>query len=125
MIRLAFYIIIFIFSAPAFSLEWQCRNIDMEIRCDSEKCASSDTFTAFDISISDKGKMEICAYSGCWKGKGKVLSSGKHMLVSGQKLKWQTEIQSKADFMLAIDLTDKVGFIKGEGFAMPIRCTKR
>jgi len=119
-------ITIFLFSLPAiaFSSAWRCRNNDLEIHCNSGTCQASpaDSFTPFDITITDAGDMDICAYSGCWLGRGKVMRSGKHILVSGQGLVWTGTDPDKADFIVALDRSDKVGFIKGAGFAMPIHC---
>jgi hypothetical protein len=112
-------------STEALSSTWVCRNNDMEIQCSSNKCEASDGFTPFDINVSTNGALSICAYSGCWEGKGKMLKSGKHILVSGTKLKWTGTPPGNADFIVAVDAGDKVGFIKGEGFAMPTTCTQK
>ena len=106
------------------SSPWNCRNKDLEITCSSNKCEASDSFTPVSININKNGALSICAYSGCWEGKGKVMTSGKHILVSGRKLKWSGTTPNNADFIVALDASDKVGFIKGEGFAMPINCSQ-
>ena len=122
--RLLIGTILALISTFAFSSSWNCRNNDLEIRCTSNICKTSDGFTPFDIHITTGGSLSICAYSGCWKGKGKVLKEGKHILVSGTKLKWTGINSSSADFIVAVDAGDKVGFVKGEGFAIPIICTQ-
>jgi len=123
--RLLISIILASFSTHALSSRWNCRNNDLEIRCSSSKCETSDGFTPFHISINDNGALSICAYSGCWEGKGKVVKSGKHIFLSGTKLKWTGTNSSNADFIVAVDTSDKVGFVKGEGVAMPITCTQK
>jgi hypothetical protein len=123
--RLVIGIMLALLSTEVFSSEWNCHNKDLEIHCDANKCEASDGFTPFDISVSTNGLMSICAYSGCWEGKGKVLKSGGHILVSGNKLKWTGNTPSSANFMVALDTMDKIGFIKGEGFAMPIICSQK
>ncbi|QLQ33727.1 MAG: hypothetical protein HZT40_21325 [Candidatus Thiothrix singaporensis] len=113
-------------STQAFAATWNCRNNDMEIHCDANKCEISDGFTPFDISLNTaNGALSICAYSGCWEGQGKVMKAGQHILASGTKLKWTGSNPNSADFIVAVDTNDKVGFIKGAGFAMPTRCTKK
>lgn len=112
-------------SAPAFSSSWHCRNNDLEIRCGSGKCETADSFTPFDIRINTSGPLSICAYSGCWVGIGRVVTSGKHILVSGTRLKWTGTDPSTAAFIVAVDVEDKVGFVKGEGFAMPTSCVRQ
>lgn len=113
-----------LFYAPAFAAEWNCRNHDMEITCDSTKCSSSDGFTPFSININDKGKLDICAYAGCWSGRGAVLARGSHVLISAQNMKWSGKPATKASFIVALDKADRVGILKGEGFAMPFTCPK-
>jgi hypothetical protein len=109
----------------ALSAGWSCRNLDMEITCHSKKCAISEGFTALSIIVSGRGVMNICAYSDCWIGHGKVFTSGQHILVSGHNLKWTGGAADDTDFIIAIDSSDKVGFIKGIGFAMPTICEKQ
>ncbi len=121
--RLLISIILALLSTHAFSSSWNCRNKDMEIRCSSSKCEASDGFTPFDIGIHANGSLAICAYSGCWEGNGKVMKSGKYILISGTNLKWTGTNSGNADFIVAVDTSDKVGFVKGEGFAMPTICT--
>lgn len=122
--RLLISVILTLISTHSFSASWNCRNHDLEIRCSSNKCETSDGFTPFDISINTGGSLSICAYSGCWAGKGKVLKTGKYILMSSAKLKWTGDNSSTADFIVAVDTSDKVGFVKGEGFAMPTTCTQ-
>jgi len=47
------------------------------------------------------------------------------MLLSGRNLKWTGTNHNNADFIVAVDTGDKVGFVKGEGFAMPITCIQK
>jgi len=53
------------------------------------------------------------------------MKSGNHILVSGTKLKWAGTNPGTADFIVAVGTSDRVGFVKGEGFAMPTNCTHR
>ncbi len=117
-------IVFLLLPAVALASGWHCRNRDMEIQCGAGRCkaAAADEFTPFDIRITTDGSMDICAYSGCWIGKGKMVRSGKHIMVSGHKLTWTGTDPGSAGFIVAIDQSDNVGFIKGEGFAMPITC---
>jgi hypothetical protein len=107
----------------ALSTEWNCRNQDMEISCRQEKCEASETFTPVDVSVSDLGFMTVCAYSGCWEGKGKVLKSGAHVLVSGNQLKWSGSFSNPANFIIGLDKSDNVAVIKGANLAMPLICS--
>lgn len=105
----------------AMATDWNCRNQDMEISCHSNKCEVSDGFTPMDIHFNDKGKISICAYTGCWEGVGRVLKSDNYRIITGHNLKFSTS-SSRADFLIAIDIDDAVSVLKGAGFAMPLIC---
>ena len=55
---------------------WQRRN-DLEIRCDAENCTAEEegNFTPMSVTVDDAGLMSVCAYSGCWEGKGTVVKT--------------------------------------------------
>ena len=122
MLKTCFGVILFLMPAFASATDWDCRNNDMEITCTTDKCAATGGFTPMDISVSDSGSMTICAYSGCWEGKGKVLKSGNHLLLSGHKLDWSGTTPGSGDFMIALDKSTGIAVINGKGFAMPLIC---
>lgn len=122
MIKTCLSVILFLMPAFASATDWDCRNNDMEITCAKGKCAASEGFTTMSIGVSDSGSMTICAYSGCWEGKGKVLKSGNHLLLSGHKLGWSGTTLGSGDFMIALDKSTGIAVINGEGFAMPLIC---
>lgn len=111
--------------ALAFSAEWNCRNKDLEVSCTQEKCVAAREFTPVDVSLSDLGFVTICAYSGCWEGKGKRLKSGSHLIISASKLRWGGASPNPANFIIALDRADKVAVIKGASFAMPLICAPK
>lgn len=88
--------------ALAFSAEWNCRNQELEIVCSPEKYAASTSFTPMDVAISHLGFVSICAYSGCWEGKGKILKSGSHLIISANKLRWGGVSPNPANVMTAL-----------------------
>jgi hypothetical protein len=122
--RLLLSITLTLLSAPIFASSWNCSNKDLEIHCSPDKCEVADGFTPMSISLNTDGTLSICAYSGCWEGNGMVMKFGNHVLVSGKHLQWTGTNPGTADFMVAVDTSDNVGFIKGEGFAMPTICTQ-
>ncbi len=101
---------------------WSCRNKDMQISCNSEKCSVAEDFTPIDVSFDERGSLNICAYSGCWEGRGKVLQSENHLLISGHELRWSGTTPVKGSFMIAFDKKNNIAVINGETFAMPIVC---
>jgi hypothetical protein len=109
---------------PALALcaEWHCQNQDMEVSCSQTVCEAAEAFTPIDVTVSDLGSMIVCAYSGCWSGKGKVLKSGAHVIISANKLKWSGTSPNPATFIVGLDKTDNIAVIKGSNFAMPLIC---
>jgi hypothetical protein len=123
--RMVLAVVLVLLPTIALPSEWNCRNEDTEIRCDSGKCEVIQEFTPLSINMDTEGAMTICAYSGCWKGAGKVFQDSDHVILSGHKLKWSGTNPGSADFIVAIDSRDNIGFLKGEGFAIPIVCKKK
>jgi len=121
--------ILVINTSLALAAEWNCRNNEMEVTCSSEKCelAEAGTFTPMSVSFTDKGKMEVCYYTGCWEGVGKVFSNKNHMIISGYALKLSSGTGGMAlgaEFLIALDTKDNVSLIKINGYAMPMPCEK-
>lgn len=48
-------------------MSWNCRNIDFEISCSSEKCEAAEAFTPMDIHLNEE-EISLCAYTTCWRG---------------------------------------------------------
>lgn len=120
--KAGFIAVLLLMATPAFAKGWTCRNNDLEVTCTSEKCATPEGHTPISVNVKDDGFMNICAYSGCWEGKGKIFKSGNHVLISGQKLSWSGTAHGRGDFMIAFDRNNGIAVINGEGFAMPLLC---
>lgn len=111
-------------SMSAHAHEWNCGNKDFEIACNNGKCEINTGFTPMGITFDSTGKMSVCAYSGCWEGKGKVASGKDFFAVTGHRLKFSTASSSYANVAIVVDVHDNIGVIKVESFAQPIVCTK-
>ena len=94
-------------SFGASGMEWQCRNTDMEVSCLDAKT--------------------LCAYSGCWEGRAKIVKSQHFMTIVANNLAPQggNSGQESRGSSLIIDLTDKIGIMKFENFAQPMACESR
>lgn len=101
--------------------EWRCVN-DLEISCDSKSCSRSESFTPMDISFQDSGRIQICAYSGCWAGKGVVVGSRKYLHLSAEALQWNGTGVNPASASLTLDRSSGVATILISSFAMPVLC---
>lgn len=125
--KLSLILILSIFCVAVNAENWQCRN-DMEINCADGKCKSKekDGFTPMSVSFSDTGKMNVCAYSGCWEGTGKVFEDGNFMMLSGQSLKFSTSnsVMARENIAITFDKTDNIGMLKVADFAHPLICKK-
>ena len=118
---------LFFYSISSFvwaTSTWNCRNLSAEITCNQKQCEiNQDGFTPFDISTNAKNELTVCAYSGCWEGKATAFNTKNYLVLAGHALQWSHDAkQTPAQFLLNIDTRTKVGFLQGEGFAMPLQC---
>ena len=73
-----------------------------QARLESVITSYSIHYTKLYESIDTNGSLSVCAYSGCWEGKGDAMESGHHLLVSGTKLQWTGTNPGTADFIVAV-----------------------
>ena len=127
MFRLIF--VLTILCVSVFADSWQCRN-DIEIRCAGGECKTEtkNGFTPMSVSFDDSGAMNVCAYSGCWEGTGKVFSIADFLTVAGQNLKFSTspnDSKTGQNISITIDRKDNVAILKAGSFAQPLICEKK
>jgi hypothetical protein len=102
---------------------WSCRNEDVEVTCGWDGCKASESFTPMEVHVSSEGMMEICAYSGCWRGQANQrVSSNRWILLAAERMHWMGSGQSEGAFALALDRETGVAVLNGEGFAQPMLC---
>ncbi|NNE98294.1 MAG: hypothetical protein HKN25_04655, partial [Pyrinomonadaceae bacterium] len=122
-----FTILIFtIFGITSSSEKWECRN-DLEIRCADGNCKTQEkgSSTPMSVSFDDSGMMSVCAYSGCWEGKGNVFRSGDFLSLAGHGLKFSTSperAEMNRDISITLDRKDNVAMLKAGEFAHPMVC---
>ena len=110
-------------AGSAVAEDWHCRNPALEVRCAEGACsASSEGFTPLAVSFDARGRVEVCAYSGCWQGSGRVWRDGAHWLLSARGLAWLADARQTADFMLTFDARERLATLQGAGFALPLVC---
>ena len=114
----------FLMLPVAHAAGWTCSNRDMEITCSAQKCTVSDSFTPLSDSFDEAGALEIWAYSGCFAGKGKVLRSGGHLLISAHNLKWTGSAPLSGECLVAFDQGSLIAVVKSMDFAMPMTCER-
>ena len=106
---------------------WKCTN-DIEVMCSNKGCGvgQGDDFTPVDVSLYVDGSMSVCAYTGCWSGKGFVLNDGSFTIYTGKGFKFSTAPNSEnsEDVIVVIDRRDNVAVMKNSVFSQPLICTK-
>ena len=128
MARLLTAILFIILSANIVSAQaWNCRNEGTEIYCGDGKCEASENHTPMDVSFDASGKMEVCAYSGCWQGQStSTLFSGIYLTLISDNLKWNANPTRKfTTAALTINRTKLTAIIMVAAFAHPLTCEIR
>ncbi len=78
-----------------------------------------------DVSFNSAGEFSVCAYSGCWRGRGSVHSESPFLVISKPKAEWSFEPDRESrrvDILIAFDPSDRVAMVKAGGFAHPFNC---
>ena len=106
---------------------WHCRN-QYEVWCSATGCrlAPEGEFTPLDIWADRRG-FSLCAYTGCWEGKGRARRIGGRLLWTGSDLPFSTQPDKpelRTDLTLLIFEEDGVGFVRGAGLATPLLCER-
>lgn len=125
MFRSGALIVTLLLAAPVATGEgWECRNESVEITCDAEACAVTETHTPMHVHI-DAGRMSVCAYTGCWEGDASITASaGQFLWITGDALPFSTMPDSTANMALQLDRETQVAtLIVSGGFAHPMRCS--
>mgnify|MGYP001557348177 CR=1 FL=1 len=107
---------------------WSCTN-DVEVMCSNKGCGvgQGEDFTPVDVTLNNDGRMSVCAYTGCWDGKGSVLNEGSFIIYTGKNFKFSTASNSEnsEDIVVVIDKRDNVAVMKNSVFSQPLICIKR
>lgn len=107
--------------------DWYCRN-DIEVDCSHGECEVSDSEETSTMSLlfNEDGKLSYCAYSGCWSGKGKVVSQNPFLVISLENAEWNFEPlreKYRLNILVAFDPLDQVAIAKVGGWSHPFRCS--
>lgn len=107
---------------------WDC-DPDIEVRCSATACAVSEDQGTIPIGVTfdSEGNFSLCAYSGCWEAKGKVVSTSPFLVITAVKASWSNPDKNpsdRRDILIAFSPSDRIALIKVEDFAMPMRCKK-
>lgn len=107
---------------------WTCRN-DMEVQCGPKACSVTENggFTPMHVSFDSSGRFSVCAYSGCWEGKGAAAWNEPFLVISQKQVDWSDpnrRIDGREDILIAFSSTDRLALVKAGRFALPMHCSK-
>lgn len=108
---------------------WSC-GPDLELHCTAESCSVSDHQGGgipIYLSFDSHGNFMLCAYTGCWEGKGTVVSSSPFLVITKKQVDWSDpnqRVEGREDVLIAFSPSDKVVMIKAGSISMPMRCSK-
>lgn len=105
---------------------WHCRN-EFEIRCRAGACSlvPEGEFTPLSVAFDSTGSISVCAYTGCWDGRGRAEGDDRFLTVSARGLPFSTaseEDPRRADVALLFDRETAVALLHADGFALPLNC---
>jgi hypothetical protein len=108
--------------------KWNCAP-DVEVQCTVESCAVMEDQGSIPIGLSfdSRGAFSLCAYSGCWEGKGKVVSVSPFLVITLGNVDWSDpnqRVEGREDVLIAFGVKDQVAMVKAGSISMPMRCSK-
>jgi hypothetical protein len=108
--------ILLVLPFPAVAADFSCRNAEAEIRCDNGKCeVATESFTPMGVSRTGN-ILEVCAYSGCWKGPVLVRRS------RGNIDLLYADLKNSDSVAVIYDRKQRVAQMRWGGFANSMTC---
>ncbi len=108
-------------STPSVA-QWNCSNRDIaEIQCGNDGCEiKQDSFTPMELSI-DPGRVEICAYSGCFPGRIRIrrTADGNVLFHASVRIGGENRPMS-----VILDTSTGTALMRWGGLANVMRCTR-
>lgn len=116
-------------ATPLHAGSWQCRN-SVEVQCEAQTCSATPEggFTPMQVDFDSTGKFSVCAYSGCWEGRGGVSINWPFMIVSKPGANWSDpsrKTENRQDILIAYNATDNIALVKAGALALPLHCHRR
>jgi len=108
---------------------WQC-DTDLEVQCYDGSCSArteADGFIAIGLQFDSTGNFSMCAYSGCWKGKGSVASTKPFLIIWKAQVDWSDpnrRVEGREDVLIAFHRQDQLAVVKVGTIATPLHCSK-
>lgn len=110
-------------SGPAFAQDFNCRNLNAEISCDSGACTiETNSFTPMGL-IRRGNTLSICAYSGC--SEGKILMRRTHggiAMLYAEVRRTQPGKRDAEPLAVIYDRTQRTAQVRWGGFSNVMTC---
>lgn len=120
------FVILVLFPITTLATSWSC-GTTIEVGCNDGSCYAREEEEGAPIyvgvSFNSAGYVRVCAYTGCWKGQGRVLSHEPFFVIAASKLRWSdpgNDITS--DILVAFYEADAVALLKADFIAGPYIC---
>src|SRR5687767_3271910 len=103
-------------SVPSGADSWGCKP-DVEVQCTAEACSIGEDqgFIPIGVSFDSRGNFSVCAYSGCWNGRGKVVSASPFLVITKARVDWSDpnqRVEGREDVSIALSSRDQVVMVK-------------
>lgn len=110
----------------ALAEEWSC-GVHFESQCADSKCSAhgeKDDGNTKPVSahFDDEGNFQICMYSGCYEGKGKVLTTTPFLSIVQDGVEWTGTSPDKTDIFIVLERNELFGMFKASTFVQPMIC---
>ncbi|MFZ2162837.1 MAG: hypothetical protein WAW02_11525 [Sideroxyarcus sp.] len=107
---------------------WNCQN-SVEIQCTDAACTTSEhgEVTPADVSFDTRGTFSICVYSGCWNGKGHVVTNGPLLVIQKNRADWSVpnlKAEMREDVSIVFSTKDHIALVKTGTLILPMHCSK-
>jgi len=105
---------------------WAC-GVDFISECFDSKCSSygekddgnrKPVFALFD----EEGNFQICMYTGCYEGKGQVLTTAPFFSIMKEDVEWTGTNSDNTDVFIVLHRKELFGMFKADTFVQPIVC---
>lgn len=106
---------------------WECTS-EVEVWCDGTSCRARplEETTPLSIHADEAGAFSVCAYSGCWEGKGEIYRHRGRVLLTAENVPFSSgNAGSATSITLLIGTQDGTGFVRAGGLATPLICKAR
>ena len=72
--------------------------------------------------FDDNGRFQICMYTGCFEGIGKVLTTSPFLSITKERVRWTGTNAWETDIFIVLERKELIGMFKADTFVQPITC---